>query len=183
MKKLLVFPLLFLVTLLMSQPNFKITDPGAIQWVKIYETDLTPDQVKDRLISSGHFDIAENNEKLYLSFSGLSADHKGAGFGKMQLPSYVVLNDLKGMATIDFKDGKYRVTISNIDLLQKKDSNTFITNDVSLTSSKGTKEDLEKFALVKKGNFAPTFNKKTSIVYDYTFDQVFTIEKVINDNW
>ena len=171
-------------TILTAQPNFKIVNNNTLEWVKIYETNLSADQIKESLIKSGMFKVEDKTENyIQLTFDGLAADYRGAGYNKMGMTGYVVMNDLKASVIVEFKPGRYKVTINNIDLMQKEDRSDYITKDISMDSSKDTKEDLERFAINKKGAFAGSFINKASKVYDYTFNKLFEIKEAATDDW
>ncbi len=44
-------------------------------------------------------------------------DYAGAGFRRMQIPIYIASNFVDFFALIEFRDGRYRVTIRNITLI------------------------------------------------------------------
>jgi hypothetical protein len=94
----------------------------------------------------------------------------------MSVPIYIVQNFSLGFAIIEFKDGKYRVTLKNIMLIQQYDDGL---------SELGEKTTLESFGIKKgKNELRGLFKKRASEILNYTFIKsfVFTQSKT-SDDW
>jgi hypothetical protein len=73
-------------------------------------------------------------------------------------------------AIIDFKPGRYRVTLKEI-------------NTISTTGNVGTKEPLATFAYhFKKKKWRSSFNTP-ALVYEYSFTEIFTIKESVLTDW
>lgn len=156
--------------------NFS-TDNGKIIWQKILETELNFDQLTDKIKESGileNIEISEN--KILGQTKSIEADYIGAGYGVMTTPIYVARSFFDGFALIEFKDGKYRVTLKNIMLTQKYDDGL---------SKEGEKSTIESFGVKKgKNEIKSAFIKSPTIILDYTFTKAFIFKlSDKNDNW
>ena len=148
-----------------------------IIWQKVFETEMEFNQLVAEIKESGilqNIEIGEN--KILGQTKPIDADFKGAGYGEMSTPMYVARNFFDGFAIIEFKDGKYRVTLKNIMLTQQYDDTL---------SEEGEKTTIETYGIKKgKNSIKKAFTKSSSIILDYTFSNTFTFEPSdINDNW
>lgn len=77
---------------------------------------------------------------------------------------------------IDFKEGKYRVTIKNMKLTN------FLESPISKV---GESEPIETYALKKKNTvFKDIFLKDAVTILNYTFNKIFEqTSKEEDDNW
>ena len=146
-------------------------------WQKVYETTLNFKQITENIKSSGlfvNFEIGEN--KVTGKTKPIDADFKGAGYGEMVTPMFVARSFFDGFIIIDFKEGKYRVTLKKIILTQKY-------NDT--LTEQGEKSSIESWSLKKgKNEFKDAFTKTPSKILDYTFSKRFDFsEKKNNENW
>lgn len=86
-----------------------------MQWQKVYETSFSQNEILSIMKNSGKFtNIFNDNDSLTGSFSDLMADYKDAGSTTMGTTIYVQNSSINANFKIDFKEGKYRVTITNI---------------------------------------------------------------------
>ena len=86
-------------------------------WQFVYETDLSPDEVKEYFMTSGKFEfVHDNDSSIWGNSKKKQLNRESAGVGKGSLSgAYALLNyPLSYFIKIDIKDGKYRVTIGNI---------------------------------------------------------------------
>ena len=170
---LIIFLLLWIAHLAIGQSivnNFEIEN--GIVWRKVFETNLAFDQLVEKIKDSGLFENLDISEgKVTGELRKLSADYKGAGYSEMGTPMYVARSFLKGFLIIEFKEGKYRVTIKNIILVHKYSD---------ALSKQGEETNLDNFALKSsKQEFKPAFAKSPSLILDHTFTDAFSfmIEK------
>jgi hypothetical protein len=159
-----------------SVNNF-LPENNQIIWQKIFETEMDFNELALKIKESGILvkpEIEEN--KILGQTKPIDADYKGAGYGEMSTPIYVARSFFDGFAVIDFKDGKYRVTLKNIMLTQQYDDGL---------SKEGEKTTLEAYSLKRDRNeMKAAFTKSPGIILDYTFSKVFTFRSSeINDNW
>jgi len=162
------FLILTLIFNLKAQVLINNFDPSDNQiiWQKVYTTTLNFKQLTDNINSSGLFtnlNIEENTITGHIK--NIDADFKGAGYSEMATPMYISRSFIDGFISIDFKDGKYRVTLKNIFLNQKY-------NDA--LTKQGEKSTLETWSLKKgKNEFKDAFTKSPSKILDYTFSRKF----------
>jgi hypothetical protein len=173
---LLVLTVIFSIKAQETVNNFLLVDNETI-WQKVYDTTLNFNQLTDNIKNSGlfeNFEIGEN--KVMGNIKPIGADFKGAGYGEMVTPIYIARSFFDGFVIIDFKDGKYRVTLKKIVLTQKY-------NDT--LTEQGEKSSIEPWSLKKgKNEFKDAFIKTPSKILDYTFSKRFDFsEKQNNENW
>lgn len=148
-----------------------------IIWQKVFETELDFNQLTNQIKESGILEKIETGEnKLMGQTKPIDADFKGAGYREMSTPMYIARSFFDGFALIEFKDGKYRVTLKNIMLTQEYDDGL---------SEEGEKSTIESFGIKRgKNEMKVAFKKSPSIILDYTFTNSFTFKKVKkDDNW
>ena len=157
--------------------NFEIEN-GKLIWQKVYETELTNEQLKERIKNSGNFKNLELSENgIIAEITNLSIDYKGYGSSEMSTPIYVARNSLNSFVQIEFKENRYRVTIKNIKLTQKYED---------ALSNQGEMTDLEVFALKKRNTeFKSSFLKKPSKIINFTFEKLteFKVKAKDKDKW
>lgn len=172
----LVLTVIFTIKAQETVNNFLPVDNETI-WQKVYETTLNFKQITNNIKSSGlfeNFEIGEN--KVTGNIKPIDADFKGAGYGEMVTPMFIARSFFAGFVIIDFKDGKYRVTLKKIVLTHKY-------NDT--LTEQGEKSSIESWSLKKgKNEFKDTFAKTPSKILDYTFSKRFDFsEKKNNEDW
>lgn len=156
--------------------NFQIEN-GLVLWQKVYETDLTKEQLIKQIKSSGQFEnISENEESLSAEINQLSMDFKGYGISKISTPMYVSQSYVKAFVLIEFKDERYRVTLKNIKFAQKYED---------ALSKEGETTDIELYALKKRNTvFKSSFLKKPSKIMDFTFQKITHFKRITKkDKW
>lgn len=156
-----------------STKNF-IIDNREIIWQKIFETKLSFDelsnQIKDKAVFNNLF---IENSKLSGELRQVNADFKGAGFSEMVTPIYISRSHIDAYASIEYKEGRYRVTIKKIVLTQSYDD--------ALTK-RGEKSNLELYA-VKNGQITAAFKKSPSTILDFTFNELFYVKQYKDKDW
>jgi hypothetical protein len=177
--KLLVLSTIFILSVLsiFSQEikNFKIIE-GDLVWQKVYDIDIPQEKLTNFLTLGGYFEKIESIEGVISgNIRTFEVEVNGTGYSKGSLPMYVTYNDIFCFASIEFKPGRYRVTVSHINLIKKWDDPL---------GKKGEIDDLETFAVSKTGEFTANFVKKPSIVYDFNFNKIFEYKETKNvGNW
>jgi hypothetical protein len=102
-------------------------------------------------------------------------DVNGAGYTKGSLPMYVTYEDVSCFASVEFKPGRYRVTVSHIKLIKKWDDPL---------GKMGEIKGIEVYAISNTGDFTANFVKKPSKVYDYNFNKIFEYKETKDaGNW
>lgn len=179
MKKILILTVLIFGLFSSQTNNFSIENNKVI-WQKVYETDKSFAELNLELQKSGNFINVENKElNTFFSFKNLRANYKDLGISRMKTSAYISDGKFEGSATVEFKEGKYRVIIRNID---------YDFTYLSIATLKDTPEhfDIEQVAL-KNGNstFKKSFIDRDMKILDYTFNSLFDTSqsKKSNENW
>lgn len=170
MKQLLLFlALLFFPVMLYGQQEEFTIDDGMVAWKRVYETQAEPEAVSRNLLATGYFhDVNTIDGMVTAELRGLRMDYKGAGYKRMSLPLYIVNNTYSGFVTIQFREGRYRVSVTRIRCL----------------NSRYGESDLETFALDKnKVSFDKKFLEAPAAIISYTFDSLLSkLDKNDNDD-
>ncbi|MDG1811408.1 MAG: hypothetical protein P8H13_05685 [Polaribacter sp.] len=155
--------------------NFEIEN-GKLIWQKVYETELTKEQLTDKIKNSGNFKNVELNESgIIAEITNLTLDYKGYGLSEMSTPIYIARNSVNSFVQIEFKESKYRVSIKNIKLKQNYDD---------ALSNQGEMTDLEVFALKKRNTeFKSSFLEKSSKIINFTFENITEFKVKEKDKW
>ncbi|MGB5982611.1 MAG: hypothetical protein WBG46_10760 [Nonlabens sp.] len=135
--------LVFFLTILSFNPmdNFEIQD-GRLYWQKVYNSDLSIDEVEQLMIESGHYkNVIIINNSITAELVDFSINHKGYGSSDFSTPSYILGSSFQAFALFEFKNGRYRATIKNIRLIQNYNTSSSDMGEVS---------QLEDHALKKK---------------------------------
>lgn len=151
--------------------NFVFVD-GDLYWQKIYSTELSFEDLIEHIQESGLIDgIEVAEDKVIGSMKPIQADYKGAGYSEMSIPMYVPRHIYTGFVKVEFKEGRYRVTLQDILLTKRYDDGI---------SEQGTEMELEFFAL-SNGKLSKNFKKKPSIILNYTFTKEFGFKAITDD--
>jgi hypothetical protein len=144
--------------------NFQVVK-NDILWQKIYQTSMTFEQLIEKVKDSGLFeDIEIGNNKISGDIKPIDADCFGAGYSKLESPTYIADSYFSGFAIISFKEGRYRVTIKRIVATQQY--NDACKYNVS--------SNLESNALnIENNGLSSFFKRGPSIILNYTFTQKF----------
>lgn len=153
--------------------NFLI-DNNKLIWQKVFDTKLDFKSLVSQLKIAG---VIENIEVSELRITGdlrqLPADFKGAGFTGANTPIIITRSDLLAYCVVEFKENKYRVTLKNLNLVQR-------FNDVLFKM--GEKTNLEVMA-IKGEIFRKPFLKTSSVIIDYSLSNAFRLNQDNNENW
>jgi hypothetical protein len=178
MKSILLFLCsTFIISFNLSETDNFLIENGQVLWQKVYESDLTKEQLIEQIKSSGQFEnISENGENLSAEINQLSMDFKGYGISEMSTPIYVSRSYVQAFALIEFKEKRYRVTLKNIKFVQKYED---------ALSREGETSDIELYALKKRNTeFKSNFLNKPSKIMDFTFQKVTEFKGVGKvDKW
>ncbi len=116
MKKIPLLLVFNISILAIAQESAFIISNKQVVWQRIYQSTKTPAEVKNILLTTGKIKFTgEDTNTLTGEFSDFMMDFKGAGYTKMGTPIYLA-NSTKfsGNFKIEFKEGKYRATATNI---------------------------------------------------------------------
>jgi len=181
MKKILTLKLLmaFVFTTAFGQEsinNFQVYNSEII-WQKVFETAFTFEDLIEKVKDSGLLDKMEiGNNKISGEFKEIGADFKGAGFTEMGTPMYLSRSHFTGFTILEFKDGKYRLTLKKIVLTQKYSDPL---------SEQGEKKSLELYGLKSgKDEMTNAFIKSPSLILNHTFLKKFDFkDSQTKKNW
>ncbi|MGH1520591.1 hypothetical protein [Chryseobacterium sp. JK1] len=184
MKKIFLFFIIYFSIFTHAQESAFVISNKQVLWQRVYESSKTIAEVKDILLSTGKIKFTgEDTHILNGEISDFIMDFKGAGFTSMGTPIYLK-NSSKffGNFKIEFKEGKYRVTATNIKL--KGDSLSIFSGGIGFTSSGD--DNLESYALTNDREFFKSaFDGRASRIVNYSFAQLFDVSKYSkhDDNW
>jgi hypothetical protein len=169
----LIYVLFFSLSLTVSaQIDFSI-DNGSVIWQKVYDTPITSESAVKMLHDGPITNIEQHDGYLTGEIENLSLDSKGAGMKLMTTPFYISGSNYDAKVRIEIKDGRYRVSISNIILTQKTNAGIF---------KLGETYSLEEM-VVMRGKFKKAFVKKHAQVFTFTFDKIFTPSISSPEEW
>ncbi|MDE5489397.1 hypothetical protein [Elizabethkingia meningoseptica] len=185
MKKYLSVLLLAISIVVFGQGKMFYTNNKQVVWENIFKTDKSIQEIKSILLSSGKVKFNSDTESSATGeLNDFVMDFKGAGYTLMSTPNYLDTSS-KFYATfkIKTKEGRYRVTVTNI---------RFKGNKMSLYSggfgiSNSGENNIEDFVLKNdRETFKGGFTGRESKIIDYSFTNLFDISKYqtnSNDNW
>lgn len=155
--------------------NFKLED-GNLLWQKVYETEISNDKIIKSLKTSG---IIKDIESLESSMTGtienLDLDYKGFGKTEMNTAMYISRSYFKSFVLIELKDGRYRITLKEMKLVQKYSDGLNEEGEIS---------ELKDYAIKNsKTEFRKSFKKAPSGILNFTFEKVFGIKKKKKSDW
>jgi len=157
--------------------NFSVEN-HKIFWEKVYETNDTPEVIESKIKQFGYFyDIEKVDGKLVMKFKDVKPLYREAGQSVGYASMYISSGVFFGAALIEFKENKYRVTVSNV-------KSIFEYLSITMNDSKTT-ITLEDPGLTRSGEFKSGFVKRDAKVLNYTFNEMFDISKYKSktDNW
>ena len=149
--------------------NFSIENKKLF-WEKIYESAETKESIEAKLKQSGNFyDIENIDGSLTMKFKDIVPKYREVGQSVGYASMYISSGLFFGSATVEFKDGRYRVILSNI-----KDKYTLYS--MSLNDAEST-INIEEVAITRSGDFKSGFAKRDAKVLNYTFNEMFDVSK------
>ena len=176
MKRLALLLCVLLSVSAAAQTDFKVVE-GNLIWQKVYTSTSTLEDIANSLQNSGAVaDISVADGLITCRIPDTPIDYKSAGFSRGTLPGYIVLNDLAAFATIQVKEGRYRVTVENFMLISNMDT--------SLGRS-GEKIELGYYA-IRNGELTRQVSKTIEPIIGRQLDSIFSLKEkksLYDDNW
>lgn len=173
MKNLLILLLLISVTAFSQENyNFKVENNQLI-WQDVFESIINKSDIEEIIKKNGIFKnlvIEENIIKGNLE--NIAADYKGAGKSSMTTSIYVQNTTINSFFIIEFKDGKYRITLNDLIL---RTTNELAASGISIMSANSV-EPLSKYA-IKNLDLRKGFLNSDAKIYNYTFTNIFDFSK------
>lgn len=185
MKNILLF--LFISPLLcfaqLEANNFKVTPEGRVIWQKIYEDQSVAFDDLVNTVNANHilYDVQITDDRITCLADGIKTNPGALGYSSMST-SFYALGDIKAHFTIDFKEGRYRITAVNIStktpvihlgnprLAQDPNSWQYTPIEESVGNGKGLKR---KFVNRESKIMSAAIEKEFQIIKDSSID----------DNW
>lgn len=163
--------------------NFKVTPEGRVIWQKVYEApEVTFDDLVNT-VSANHlfYDVQVMDGKITCLAEGIKTNPGALGFSAMAT-SFYALGNMKAYFTIDYKEGRYRITGTNISVktpvlhlgnrayAQDPDTWQYSPIEEAVGNGKGLKKK---------------FIKRESIIMSAAIEKEFQIIKdtSTDDNW
>ena len=155
--------------------NFKLEE-GNLIWEKVYETELSSDEILKSFKISGIIkDIDTLGNSITGTIKNLDLDYKGFGKTEMNTAMYISRNYFKSFILIEMKEGRYRITLKEMKLVQKYSDGL---------SEEGEISELKDYAVKNsRKDFRKLFKKTPSGILNFTFDKVFGIKKKKKSDW
>jgi hypothetical protein len=158
--------LIFFTSNCQSQNNFTVID-NQLQWQKVYDAELTKDELKESIKKKTKF------EDLYLNFASRVGPFKIEC--DFSMPIYM-RDEFTYYVTIDHKAQKYRVTVTNIRLIP---STTISLFDVTTSESSAS---FSGYVVKNSGELKSNrLTKKVIDCIDKKFQIDFNFKKITSD--
>lgn len=157
--------------------NFEINSNGDLVWQKIYELDVTLEELQQYFTNES---FTSNIKLIDDIFSGQS---KGRKIGVSKTSKWRTIGAnlfYEAFISVEFKEGRYRVTLTDIKFSAVERYNLW---SGGMQNQKTTFE--ESFISRRTGEFRnPGIIENSLTIYDKEFDNVFTLkENKIEDDW
>lgn len=141
-------------------------DNGSLTWQKVFESDLSFEEMKSKTISLPIIEriISEEDSTITVSCKRIDHNYRALGGTEMNTTIWVSRKSSIGNVVFQFKEGRYRVTFTNIILEQEYTVNAGIQ-----TEEEGDQAPLVDYAL--KGNRAKwrgVFKNKDHKILDFS---------------
>lgn len=156
---------IIILTALLSQlavaqiRNFGVTDSGKIYWQKVFEDSRSEDDIISAALTTGSFSgLIENGGQVSYHMDPRPVDVVSLGYKRMSVPIYVSTYDFSGQVTLQFQEGRYRVTVTDIILIKTEE---------------GSSEPVETWA-VSRGQISRNFSGVPSEIYDKYLTGMFS---------
>lgn len=156
--------------------NFHIEN-NRVVWKKVFQTSLDFEQLFSRAKDSGLFENVEKEQaKIRGELKYIDAEPLEYGILDMDVAPYINNNFMNGFVVIEFKQGRYRVTLRRIMLTEKHVDTLNILGASSLI-------EREIFKLGKI-EFNNQFKNRSSDLLNDMLTQYFDFNQMIcDDNW
>lgn len=179
MKRIIIIFVALLANLIaQAQEHNFIASEGRLFWQKVYEYNVTVDELASSLHIGGKVvDVSILGDIITCVIPNTPFALKEAGLSRGMVPMYISLNDFTAFVKIQIKEGRYRVTVSDIML---------IANQNTSLSNTGERMDIETYA-VKRGELSNAVSKTFAPILGVWLDQTFDFNKlntsVGGDDW
>ena len=151
-------------------------DDGKIFWRCIYDTEMNQPEILSRMETSTEVaDIVSRDGKITCRILPHHINYKGAGVPQAAAVGLLVLSEMSASATIDIKEGRYRVTVDNF---------VFETTQTTTAIHAGDRHPIEFYYLGRKGDIKGNFfTSKVALCIDYELNELFSLKDKSDDEW
>lgn len=172
MRKIALFAILLAFpAILLAQDDSRFsTDGASVKWQNVYQTQLDSAGVVDALLASGKFDgFAQTKDGFTCKILQHEVNWRGMGIKRGALPMYMLGGELDAHATVQIREGRYRVTVDRIVFTDTVSGGLFVP---------GKRTRFEDYALNRRGEFRGNFwNPGTAPVLDFDLFSLFEIQQ------
>lgn len=150
----------------------KSVDNSRIVFQKVYDYEGDAKAAVSKLLKSGPFTEIDSTGAMLADFRFNPKKYNDGGM----MPMYMTEGIWSGNVAVDYKDGKYRVTVTNIQ--------NFTPLEISIGAATATasKRTIESFALKADGTFKKG-QENSVVVLSRALSDLFTINETTNDTW
>ena len=148
-------------------------DNGKITWQKVFNTSYTPSEMRSlfKSISVIQEVIAEEESLLTIRCGFINHDFQSLGYPDIFTPAWITENHSYGTAIIQIKEGRYRVTLTNI-----------ILEDHALN----VRIPIEECVLrINRNDFRNNFISKDHEILDHSYTKAFDLNNhiIVDDDF
>lgn len=154
--------------------GFELKEESLV-WQHTYETDLSIEEQVKAVKSMGLFNTGVIESDLSISGQSIEIPHNTAGFTRRLIPIYI--RDQKSFGTVlfQFKEGRYRVTFTNIQTIQQY--------TYAMLTERGQTTHLARYATKKRGYvLREQFKTLDSKILDQAYTDMFDISTSRSNN-
>lgn len=155
-----------------NESNFKVEDNKVI-WQKVYDISVSPSQYLSFIRLKN---CLESIDTVQNTIIGKLKRFKPDTYGvsRMALPIYITSNTVYADVKIEVKENKYRVTLSNIKVLEG-------VNAANPNSGYASDFEIYYFKMFDKSIPKPSFTKVDAPLFTKNFDSFFEYKKTTTD--
>lgn len=158
-----------------QEDRFSVRDGGVV-WQTVYQSPLDADGVISALLTKGLVeDLVDVPGGISCQVRLHSINWKATGLERMEVPLYLVNNQMEAHAVVLFREGRYRVTVDRI--VFKAPSSTSLRE-------RGETSTLEDYALNGRGAIKRVFySMYAAQVLDYDLLKIFEVTVQEEEDW
>ena len=131
--KCIVILLLALIPAMAGAQDLVINDESkTVTWIKIYESDITQNDVYGQILAYGILEDVVTYENMIAGDIPLTRlDYESLGYRRMSIPMYLSNDDFTARVILRFKEGRYMAEVVNMTFIGDMGASTLY----SFTSS------------------------------------------------
>ena len=179
MKKTILILLMLISQISNSQKlefdNF-IFDNGKVKWQKVYNSKLEKNDIIQFYQKSGiirEFNYSENLITGLIEKTGIDYKQYEKSFSSPE--PYITNSFLSCFITIEFKQNRYRLTLTDLKLIQKYENDSRKLGQIG---------ELKDYVIKSNdSDYTRLFKKISSKIFNNTFDKLFEIKISDTDEW